>query len=143
MTPCLLPDHRMRPFYRKAALYLVCLCCGPVIESFGFEIPNLEFEPRQYVCTRTTGPLTIDGKLDEQAWKFAARTTEFVDIEGPIQPAPAYPTSVRMLWDDNYFYIAAQMEEPHVWGTLEERDSVIYHDNDFEVFIDPDGDNHL
>ena len=23
------------------------------------------------------------------------------------------------------------------------RDAVIYHDNDFEVFIDPDGDNHL
>ena len=34
------------------------------------------------------------------------------------------------------------MEEPHVWGTLTKHDSVIFHDNDFEVFIDPDGDNH-
>ena len=47
-----------------------------------------------------------------------------------------------MLWDDEHFYIAAQMEEPHVWGTLTKHDSVIFHDNDFEVFIDPDGDNH-
>ena len=42
----------------------------------------------------------------------------------------------------DYFYVAAEMEEPHVWGTLTEHDSVIFHDNDFEVFIDPDGDNH-
>ena len=48
-----------------------------------------------------------------------------------------------MLWDDRYFYVGAWLEEPHVWGKLTRRDAVIYHDNDFEVFIDPDGDNHL
>jgi hypothetical protein len=47
-----------------------------------------------------------------------------------------------MLWDQRYFYIAAEMEEPHVWATLTAHDSVIFHDNDFEVFIDPNGDNH-
>ena len=47
-----------------------------------------------------------------------------------------------MLWDDEYFYVAAEMEEPDLWGTLTARDSVIFHDNDFEVFIDPDGDTH-
>jgi hypothetical protein len=47
-----------------------------------------------------------------------------------------------MLWDDQYFYVAAYMEEPHVWGTLTKHDSVIFQDNDFEIFIDPDGDNH-
>jgi hypothetical protein len=47
-----------------------------------------------------------------------------------------------MLYDDRYFYVAAELEEPHVWGTLTERDSVIFQDNDFEVFIDRYGDNH-
>jgi hypothetical protein len=47
-----------------------------------------------------------------------------------------------MLWDDKYFYIGAELEEPHVWATLTKHDSVIFNDNDFEVFIDPDGDNH-
>ena len=47
-----------------------------------------------------------------------------------------------MLWDDSYFYVAAVLEEPHVWGTLTKHDSVIFQDNDFEIFIDPDGDNH-
>jgi hypothetical protein len=39
--------------------------------------------------------------------------------------------------------VAARLDEPHVQATLTERDAVIYQDNDFEVFIDPDGDNHL
>ena len=47
-----------------------------------------------------------------------------------------------MLWDDDFFYIAAALEEPHVWATLTEHDSVIFQDPDFEVFLDPDGDNH-
>ncbi|KAL7516613.1 hypothetical protein ACHAWX_001611, partial [Stephanocyclus meneghinianus] len=33
-------------------------------------------------------------------------------------------------------------EETDVWGTLTEHNSVIFHDNDFEVFVDTDGTNH-
>ena len=51
-------------------------------------------------------------------------------------PAPRCSGTTR------YFYVAAEMEEPHVWGTLTQHDAVIFQDNDFEVFIDPDGDNH-
>ena len=47
-----------------------------------------------------------------------------------------------MLWDMDYFYIAAELEEPHVLGTVAQHDAVIFQDNDFEVFINPDGDNH-
>jgi hypothetical protein len=48
-----------------------------------------------------------------------------------------------MLWDDEFLYVAADMQEPHLWATLHERDAVIYYDNDFEIFLDPDGDSHL
>ena len=34
------------------------------------------------------------------------------------------------------------MTEPDLWATLKKRDSVIFYDNDFELFIDPDGDTH-
>ena len=47
-----------------------------------------------------------------------------------------------MLWDDEYFYFAAELIEDQIWATLTERDSVIFYDNDFEIFIDPDGDSH-
>ena len=47
-----------------------------------------------------------------------------------------------MLWDENYYYILAKIIEPHVWGNIKERDAVVFYNNDFEVFIDPDGDTH-
>jgi hypothetical protein len=47
-----------------------------------------------------------------------------------------------MLWDDHFFYVAAELEEPDVWARIRQHDAVIFHDNDFEVFIDPDGDTH-
>jgi len=46
------------------------------------------------------------------------------------------------MWDDDALWIGAELEEPHVWGTLTDRDAVIYMDDDFEVFLDPDGDTH-
>jgi hypothetical protein len=98
--------------------------------------------PKVYVCYRARKPIVIDGKLDDEAWKDAPWTDNFVDIEGPAKPAPRFRTRVKMLHDEHYFYIAAELEEPHVWATLKEHDSIIFQDNDFEVFIDPNGDNH-
>lgn len=97
---------------------------------------------RHYVSYRTPRPLDIDGRLGEPAWRAARWTAPFVDIEGYDRPAPRWRTRVKMLWDDAYLYIGAELEEPHVWATLTERDAVIYRDDDFEVFIDPDGDTH-
>jgi hypothetical protein len=96
--------------------------------------------PLRYVCRPATSPIVVDGRLDEPAWRDAAWTAFFVDIEGDARPRPRYRTRARMTWDDEAFYVAAGMEEPHVWGVLTEHDSIVYHDNDFEVFIDPDGD---
>jgi hypothetical protein len=106
------------------------------------DLEALPFAPRSYVCYRAPSPLDIDGRLDEPAWAAAAWSDAFVDIEGDTRPRPRFRTRVKMVWDDQYFYVAAEMDEPDVWATLTERDSVIFRDNDFEVFIDPDGDTH-
>lgn len=98
--------------------------------------------PKGYLCQRAAGKIAIDGKLDDAAWKNAPWTDDFVDIEGDLKPKPRFRTRVKMLWNDDYFYIGAELEEPHVWATLTKHDSVIFQDNDFEVFIDPNGDNH-
>src|ERR1700724_369021 len=98
---------------------------------------------RSYLCNKAQSSIPIDGNLEKSAWLAAPWTDEFVDIEGDIKPKPRFRTRAKMLWDDHYFYVAVEMEEPHVWGTLTEHDSVIFQDNDFEVFLDPDGDSHL
>ncbi len=98
--------------------------------------------PQGYVCRLAKTRPRIDGRLDDSAWKSAPWTNQFVDIEGDLKPRPRFRTRAKMLWDKQFFYVAAEMLEPHVWGTLTKHDSVIFHDNDFEVFIDPDGDTH-
>ncbi|WP_421870864.1 carbohydrate-binding family 9-like protein [Marinoscillum sp.] len=95
--------------------------------------------PRVYNALFTSTPLTIDG-YQEPAWDQALWSDDFIDIEG--EKVPTYQTRVKMLWDSTYLYFFAQMEEPHVWGDITKRDAVIFYNNDFEVFIDPDGDTH-
>lgn len=90
--------------------------------------------PRHYVCYRTAST-TPD-------WQNIPWTEDFLDIEGTAKPVPLFRTRVKMQWDDQFLYILAEMEEPHIRATLRQRDTIIFHDNDFEVFIDPDGDTH-
>lgn len=97
-------------------------------------------QPLRYKALRAKTPIQVDGKLDDPAWRAAPWTADFVDIEGDAKPRPRFRTRAKMLWDDEYFYVAAEMEEPHVWATLTEHDSVIFRDNDFEVFLNPSGD---
>jgi Carbohydrate family 9 binding domain-like len=123
------PLTRIRPCLAVLSLVLIAL---------GADAPP----PKGYVCGKTKAPIVIDGKLDDPSWVEAPWTDDFVDILGDAGPRPRFRTRAKMLWDDNYFYVAAELTEPHVWGTLTKHDSVIFHDNDFEVFIDPDGDNH-
>src|SRR5262245_54760752 len=98
--------------------------------------------PNSYLCPHIAAPIRVDGKLDDAAWASAPWTGNFVDIRGATSPAPRFRTRAKMLWDDEYLYVAAELEEPHVWATLTNHDAVIFQDSDFEVFVDPDGDTH-
>ncbi len=129
---------------RVRLLVTLLLLPAAVSTASAFEYPTTPWNPRWYQCPPTPTPPVIDGRLDDAVWELAPWTEEFVDIEGEARlVTPRYRTRARMLWDQHALYIAAEMEEPHVWGTLTERDAVLFHDNDFEVFIDPDGSNHL
>lgn len=98
--------------------------------------------PRHYICYRTAAQVDIDGLLNEKSWEAIPWSEDFIDIEGNLKPLPYSQTKVKLMWDDDYLYIGAWLEEPNLWATLTERESVIFKDNDFEVFIDPDGDTH-
>lgn len=108
------------------------------------EIPELDitFIPEKYVAYKTETPITVDGELTEGEWGNVEWTKEFKDLEGDKKPEPLYSTKTKMLWDDDYFYFAAELIEPHIWATLKDHDDIILYNNDFEIFIDPDGDTH-
>lgn len=94
-------------------------------------------QPRNYIITKTNEVLAIDGMANEPAWQNASFTAPFIDIEG--EKTPKFLTKAKMLWDDDFLYVYAEMEEPHIWGYLKQRDTIIFYNNDFEVFISPSG----
>lgn len=101
---------------------------------------ELVIRPNTYTAYKTQELITIDGKAQEPIWEAVQWTTKFTDIEGV--KTPKYQTNVKMLWDESYFYILAKIEEPHVWADIIQHDGIIFHNNNFEVFVDPDGDTH-
>ena len=98
--------------------------------------------PKGYTTVFTSLPPEIDGDITDKIWEQARWSDLFQDIEGGKKAAPEHSTRVRMLWDKSYLYIAAELQEPHIWGGLKNHDDIIYYDNDFEVFIDPANSTH-
>ena len=104
------------------------------------DVKNDIVNPKTYVVYKTTSSLIIDGKADDLDWKNTSFTENFIDIEGVKTPKQI--TKIKMLWDVNYLYIYAKLEEKHIWGDITKRDAVIFYNNDFEVFISPSNDTH-
>ena len=99
---------------------------------------------RTYNAPKATSAITIDGILDEEDWQNAPLSESFADIRGvDFQPKPVKETRMKMLWDDENLYIAGLIEEDNVTASLTEHDAIIWKDNDWEVFIDPDQDCRL
>ncbi len=97
--------------------------------------------PCMYACQFLDHELQIDGDIEKPEWQAVPFSSEFVDIEGDSRPRPYYRTRIKMRWSVEYWYFCAELEETQVWAELTKKNSVIFEDNDFEIFIDPDGDN--
>ena len=104
--------------------------------------------PRQIIAYKVSKDLVIDGTLSDAAWAEVAFSPDFVDIS--TNTTPALRTNVKVRFDDTFLYVGARLEEPQPWANISwtchcvsPADQVIFHDNDFEVFVDADGSNHF
>ena len=87
-----------------------------------------------YPARRATGPIRADGLLEEPDWQRAEKSPRFVDM-ATGEPA-FFGTRAAALWDDENLYIAFWVEEPLVQAKITEKNSLIFNENDVEVFID-------
>ena len=125
----------MKRFLFPTLLLLAAAACAPKTGAPA-EVPI-----RTYNAPKATSAIMIDGILDESDWQKAPLSDAFADIRGvDFEPLPVKQTHMKMLWDDENLYIAGIIEEDNVTASLTEHDAIIYHDNDWEVFIDPDQD---
>jgi hypothetical protein len=91
-----------------------------------------------YVVPRRTGEITLDGKLDDAAWQKSPSTPAFVNTMngGPAKSE----THAKLLYDDQFLYVAFDVQTADVWGTKTQKDEPIYGEQVVEIFIDADGD---
>lgn len=90
--------------------------------------------------TRTGLAPTIDGRLDEVAWKQARPIDDFHQIQPTEYAEPTEQTEVYLLYDDDALYIGARLHESEPDGVtarvLRQGDSVRF-DDWFSVVLDP------
>jgi len=117
---------------RLAVLLAACSdpSAGPAKLSGWQNVPS-------YRAARATGPIAIDGRLDEPAWRSAFEAPFVNSMNGGTV---RYPTVARLLWDDRNLYVAFECEDDEVYAHPGRRDDdPIYEDEVVEIFVDPAG----
>ncbi len=92
----------------------------------------------EYTVYKSEHPLNIDGKLSEAGWKHARWTQNFVVYNSG--ETTNTKTNAKMLWDNNYLYIAIECQDHYLISNFREHDSPLWDEDVAEIFIDPDGD---
>ena len=90
--------------------------------------------PPTYYCIRATGPVVIDGRLDDFVWANARRVGEFIE-QGDRNEAPTYHTEATLAWDDTYLYTAFASRDPDIWTMKTQRDSNLHQNENVEIFF--------
>jgi hypothetical protein len=113
-------------------MLLLVACVGCVEEKK--EVPTA----RRVECRRVSGPIKLDGKLDERAWEDAQPVKEFAAFWQKRQAKSA--TTARLLWDDRFLYFSATMEDADLFALTKERNGMTWEDDVFELFFKPHAD---
>ena len=102
------------------------------------------WEPPTLEIKRVTAPLVIDGRVSDRAWNSAAQTPLWRDpVSG--DEVSGLDSWAKLLWDDQYLYVAFSGRDTDVWANLTDRDANLWEEEVFELFIDAgrNGTNYL
>lgn len=113
-------------------------------QSYHVNAPSMA-TPLSYVALKLRAHesfSSFDGRLDDPAWQAVPFSEPFVDIRGAGFAKPQFETRAKVRWDDKYLYVGAIVWDDAIWANQTVRNSVVFEDNDFEVFVCPDGSNH-
>ncbi len=95
--------------------------------------------PRSAAVTTTTETITVDGVLDEAAWRTAPKIGDLIQRQPEPGRAPTERTEVTLLRDDDNLYIgvaAFDSEPQRVIGTQMARDASLTSDDRIEILLD-------
>jgi glucose/arabinose dehydrogenase len=94
--------------------------------------------PTAFECRFTELPIKIDGKADEEAWKHAQVIDHFYLpwLGDKARPAKTR-TRAKLLWDREYLYFFADMEDTDLYADITEHDGMLWNNDVFELFFKP------
>lgn len=130
----------MRAGFLLVSILLISNCA--ISQGIDTMMQNLLTVPLQYTVLKTTDHITIDGLDTEKAWNDAPWTEIFSDIVSGEDNRPGKSARCKMLWNDDYLYLYARLDESDIWASITEHDQSVFQDNAFEMFLDIDGNGH-
>jgi Domain of unknown function (DUF5916)/Carbohydrate family 9 binding domain-like len=124
---------------RRPLCHLLILCVLVCCSSAWAQDGNGIRPVQTVTATRTTSKISIDGRLNEDAWDTAPAVGGF-NQRDPDEGQPATQnTIVRFLYDDHALYVGAALDDTDPAGIVartSRRDD--YHDGDyFQLYLDP------
>ncbi|MGH7172597.1 MAG: PQQ-dependent sugar dehydrogenase [Gemmataceae bacterium] len=103
--------------------------------------PAVATTPTEFECRWTDTPITLDGKADETAWKHAQVIDNFyLPWLGAKARAARTATKARLLWDREYLYFFADMEDADLYADVKQHDGQTWDNDVFELFFKPAAD---
>lgn len=92
-------------------------------------------EPPSMTIHRATGPIVLDGVLDEADWRAAEPFGDFVFPW--YESGEKEQTVVRMLWDDDFLYVSYVCEDAHIRADHWDTNAQTFKDDCVELFWNP------
>jgi hypothetical protein len=87
---------------------------------------------------KVSGPIKIDGKLDEADWSKAPVSTPLVE---PLSGKPgSFKASVRVMYDQTRLYVAFEVADTFLKSSFTKNDEHLWTQDAVEMMVDPDGD---
>jgi glucose/arabinose dehydrogenase len=116
---------------------VLSLIAGFASMSFADDVPTKK-TATSFECRFAHEPIVIDGKADDEAWKHAVVLNDFRlpwlgDKSRPAKTA----TRAKLLWDRDYLYFFADMDDTDLCAQVKEHDGPTWQDDVFELFFKP------
>src|SRR6184192_931062 len=111
----------------------------PTVPPSNPSVPGAPPSGRVMRAIRATGPINIDGKLNEPSWAAAAPSGDFTQSYPKVGAKPSDPTEVRVLYDDGALYVGVRMFDAHpdsIAAQLARRDASGIYSDWLHVMVD-------
>lgn len=94
--------------------------------------------PTAYECRPAKGEIVIDGVANDVSWSAAQSLDRFhLPWLGEQARDAATKTKARLLWDRDYLYFTADLEDHDLFASVAEQDGVLWDNDVFELFFKP------